>query len=172
MMHLGKCPDLATIQAPNIVNSGSFTGTWSATSTTEGTFTVALAAAPDCSGGGATSGSSVATLKMNGCGKLRVTIGGTGCKSFATPSAFVTQRKALPALGAAVEKLRANGPGGGSPPNLCTQSGAMVPQSPHTTLAAEFRVRCGDRIALNVATLLHSECGARNVTLKIEVIDP
>lgn len=172
MPALGRCPNLTTIQAPNIVNSGSFTGTWAAASDVEGTFTVAIAASPDCSGGATAAGSAIATLKMNGCGRLRVTIGGKGCRSFETPSAFIRQRKGLPTLGPSIQHLNARGPAGGSGSGtaLCPQEGDMVPVSPHTSLEADFRVRCGDVISLNVVSLLHTYCGARNVTIKVEVI--
>lgn len=139
MVKLGQCVDLDA-SPPAIVEFGNATGTWA-----DSTLTVEMPDDPDCLSNLVEGDAVSASFLIRGCGKVRVTVAGTGGLAGVVVDATL---------------------GGGMTGSL---DGGTVTATTGTN-PCEIDLRCGNELVLQASRASLAECGAISVTFTVELI--
>lgn len=161
-MRLGRCNKL-TLAAPTVALSGGATATWTTTSANHATWVVNHPAGGSC-GGTTTGPNATFSLKCFGCGKIKVSVAGTGAHSVALPVASVFITTPL-ATTSAQGFLTLTGTTGGA---SCSSAALVV--SGGGAANKTFNVTCGSRLKLSFASPFNTAIPAVSVTFTIQLL--
>lgn len=144
---------------PTIVQLYGAEASWTTTGPKEGELEVSLLGGPPCSGGSNSSQFVSCILKMNGCGRLRITVSGDG--SLYWPYPIVSVSRMAPAFEGLISSHGVGGLEAGC------DTAPLVDELPNP---AEIKVCCGQRIYMEVHELYNEGSPDLELTIKVEVI--